>query len=84
MRQHIFKVTDTSSTNAKAFLKYIENLNFIQPVKTDTYAAEEGKSMTLATFKARIKESEADAAKGNLLTTQQVKAEIRKMRNGRK
>ncbi len=84
MRQYVFKVTDTSSSNAKAFLKYIGNLNFIKPVKTDTYAAEAGEPMSLTTFRKRIKESESDAAKGNLLTTEQVKTVIRKLRNGRK
>ena len=84
MRQYVFKVTDASSSNAKAFLRYIGDLNFIKPLKTDTYAAEEGDTMSLATFKKRIRESETDAEKGNFLTADQVKNEIRKRSNGGK
>lgn len=84
MKQYIFKVTDTSSVNAKAFLRYIRDLNFIKPVKTETYAAGEGEPMLLTTFRKRIRESEADAAKGNFLTTDEVKKEIRNLKNGKK
>lgn len=84
MRQYVFKVTDTSSPNALAFLRYIQNLNFVIPVKIDNYAAEEGEPMNIATFHKRIRTSEAEAAKGNVFTTRRVKEEIRKLRNGKK
>ena len=84
MEQFVFKVTDTSTPNARAFMRYIQSLHFVKPVKIDSYAAEYGDSMSLATFYKRIKESEADAEKGNVFTTLQVKEEIRKLKNGKK